>query len=247
MTVGGKASHIEREIVEHEKQGRHRVRIVMRHRLTVYMLSAATGALALSACGATSTKSAPRRVPSTSDSTSRVPVSTGPRPGSTAPVSSSTRTTASSIASSAQPRCNTTQLTVSVHGIQGGAGHAGSVLLFRDRGAPCSLRGYPSVVGLAANGLVVVRARQTAAGYLGGLSSGSVPPTVELKTGQTASALLEGLTGPTAGGAACPSYAALLVTPPHQTHAARLQASYSLCYPQVHPVLFSTTGGAFAP
>lgn len=235
------------EVVERKKRGSRRVRIVMRHRLTVSMLAVAAGALALSACGGTSTESSQHRVTSTSGSTSTIAATTVPRPGSTAPISSSTSTTAPRIPPGTPPACNAAQLTLSVHGIQGGAGHAAAVLLFRDRGTPCSLRGYPSVDGLAANGLVVVRARQTAAGYLGGIRSGSAPPTVALKTGQTASALLEGLTGPTAGGAACPSYAALLVTPPHQTHSVRLQVSYTLCYPQVHPVLPGTTGGAFAP
>jgi hypothetical protein len=136
---------------------------------------------------------------------------------------------------------------ISVMGIQGGAGHGGYLLLFKNTGPTCILHGYPGLDAVDGNGSVVESAARTPNGYLGGINAGATVPTVALKTGQTASALFEGLYGPISGGAPCPPYAALLTTPPNETHSVRLPTSYSLCYLQIHPVVPGTTGGAAAP
>ncbi len=88
----------------------------------------------------------------------------------------------------------------------------------------------------------------TPVGYLGG--SGS-EPTVELHTGQVASAVFEGLGGPLPGGPACTPYSTLLVTPPNNTQPVRIPSpapyNNSPCYPQIHPIVAGTTGGANTP
>ena len=43
--------------------------------------------------------------------------------------------------------------------------------------------------------------------------------------------------------ASCPSYAGLLVTPPGETHASRLALAFSLCSPEIHPVVPGEGGG----
>jgi hypothetical protein len=136
---------------------------------------------------------------------------------------------------------------ISLTGIQGGAGHGGNLLLFKNTGPTCIVHGYPGLDAVATDGSIVESAARTPNGYLGGINTGSPVPVVILKTGQTASALFEGLTGPTPGGGACAPYAALITTPPNETHSVRLPSSYTLCYLQIHPVVSGTAGGAAAP
>lgn len=147
----------------------------------------------------------------------------------------------------AEPACTTAQLKISWKGIPGGLSHAALVLLFENTGARCALRGYPGIDGIDADGNVTAPARRTPNGYLGGPDTPGEPAAVDLAPGQTASALLEGSSGPLAGEPACPHYEALLVTPPDETHSVRLSTEYSLCDLEVHPVVSGGTGDANAP
>ncbi len=71
---------------------------------------------------------------------------------------------------------------------------------------------------------------------------------MQLNTGQTASALFEGLTGPLPGDSPCPPYNALVITPPNETHPANsIPSTFSLCYLEIHPIASSITGKANAP
>jgi hypothetical protein len=137
--------------------------------------------------------------------------------------------------------CSPAQLAVSDHGIDGGLSHDGSVVVFTDRGGPCTMRGYPNLVGTR-NGRVVVRARHTSDGYLGG--PGGVQ-SVRLATGKSASAMYEGLGAEYEGGPPCQRYTRLLVTPPGAAHAMRLprrNPDYAICYLEIHPVVAGTSG-----
>lgn len=89
-------------------------------------------------------------------------------------------------------------------------------------------------------------AKRTPGGYLGGLAQDASASKVELRAGQTASALFEGINGAIAG-RPCPPYAAILVTPPNETHSVRIPSNYSLCYPEIHPIVPGTTGDANVP
>lgn len=100
--------------------------------------------------------------------------------------------------------------------------------------------GYPGVNGLDARGEAVVDAHRTTEGYLGAAS----PKPLTLAPGAEASALLEGNNGATSGGPPCPTYVALAVTPPGETHSVRLQSHYPICYPVVHPLVAGAAGGA---
>ena len=121
-------------------------------------------------------------------------------------------------------------------------GHGGLELLFRnDSGAPCTMTGYPGVAALTAAGRQAVQAHRTLRGYQGGLPYGvNVPPTVTLAPGQVSYAHVEWVE---AGGTSCPSYPAILVTPPNTTVSTRLNVAgangpgFYLCASlEVHPV-----------
>jgi hypothetical protein len=144
------------------------------------------------------------------------------------------------------PRCVASQLAVSQHAGEGGLGNFGAVVVFTDRGGPCTMHGYPGLVALR-GGRVIVRAHETRNGYLGGLRDGTPAPVVHLRTGRSASALYDGRSTPPGGTPSqCPQYTALLVTAPGTGRAFRLprgSSALALCDLQIHPVV-PGTGGA---
>ncbi len=124
-------------------------------------------------------------------------------------------------------------------------GHGGVTLTFTNRsGATCRISGYPGVALLDASGHKIADAARTPSGYLGGLASSSDPPPIlELRQGDTASAMVEAVSQGN-GGAPCPAASALEVTPPGETHSVRVTAGLSGCSPEVHPVVPGTSGRA---
>jgi hypothetical protein len=117
-------------------------------------------------------------------------------------------------------------------------GHAGSLLTFVNNGTPCTISGYPTVATVSIPRVPGYQATQTLVGYLGSLPTERLP-TIRLATGETASALLEGLaTGCPAEDAGYPDIN-LVVTPPHNSQAIasnNLEAPYP-CSLQVLPVV----------
>jgi hypothetical protein len=106
------------------------------------------------------------------------------------------------------------------------------------------MSGYPGVAALNATGRQVAQAQRTPSGYLGGMRTGSTtPPVVLLEPGAVASALVEGTAVPEGVASSCPTYPALLVTPPTSTLSTRLAVSLPGCSAlEVHPVVSGTTG-----
>ena len=135
-------------------------------------------------------------------------------------------------------RCTTAQLRITFHGVPGDAGHVGAALRFRNTGRRCALEGYPGMDGVTAGGRVVVRARRTLRGYLGGARA---VRRIVLRHGATASALFEGLLGP-ARGHRCPTFSFVTVTPPNDVRHVRLR-HHTLCSLQIHPVVAGRDGG----
>lgn len=148
---------------------------------------------------------------------------------------------------SAVPPCRDGAISVSGAGGGAGLGHEGQVILFtNDSKSTCTLSGYPGVAALDEQGNQVVQAERTLNGYLGGLQNGATtPPTVASAPGQSASAQVEGTDVPVAPATSCPSYPALLVTPPNLTTSVRVTTGLPGCSPlQIHPVVPGQTGSA---
>jgi hypothetical protein len=76
------------------------------------------------------------------------------------------------------------------------------------------------------------------------LETGSTTPlVVVLGPGTVASALVEGTDVPEGVGSSCPTYPALLVTPPTSTLSTRLAVPLPGCSPiEVHPIVSGVTG-----
>jgi hypothetical protein len=143
--------------------------------------------------------------------------------------------------------CTTGVLAITEGSALGQFGQVGVPLLFRNSGTEaCLLRGYPTVEAVDAVGGKVTL-QQTPSGPLGGLSElNATPPTIELRPGATASALVEGTNAVDAGadgGAGCTPYAALLVTPPNATGAVKVVTEMTACGAMaVHPVVEGARG-----
>lgn len=125
-----------------------------------------------------------------------------------------------------------------------GLGHIGMPLRFRNRSrVSCTLHGYPVVAGLNRHGRQVEQARRTKSGYLGGVRPGHRIPTVTLRPGRVASALVEGTDVPAGHHTHCRELHGLLVTPPNQRRAVRLRHAPPDCSRiEVHPVVPGKTG-----
>jgi hypothetical protein len=198
-------------------------------------------ALTLAGCasgGAASTASVPGGTPTSAATVITTPAA----PARATTVSSTSSTTKAGL----KPRtCGNADLRVAAGRSDGGMGHVGVVLLFRNvAGTGCEVRGYPGVAGLDGTGRQVAQASRTASGYLGGVAgTGTTPPTVTLTPGGTASALVEATDVPSGTAASCPTYASLLVTPPNTTAATHLTITLPGCSGlEVHPVVASTDG-----
>ena len=146
-------------------------------------------------------------------------------------------------ATTTAPSCTWSSL--HVHHQQGGAalGHSDEVLLLVNVSSrPCSLMGYLDVDVLKTHDKTLIRAKDTTAGYIGGLAQGVAIPSVVLKPGGWASALVEGLgVGPDDRG--CPLGWGLALRLPAGGSLVRLRfpVGYS-CSAETHPVVAGRTG-----
>jgi hypothetical protein len=183
--------------------------------------------------GATSTKTVTQTAPPASSATT----------SAASAATSSPSTTGSAQAQAAGATCAPAQLAVSVGSGNAGLGHVGEALRFHNlASSACVLTGYPGVA-LIRSGGGQVQAKRTPNGYLGGLAAGShAPPVLEVGPGQTVSALLEGLDSQGGSGAPCPSFVALLITPPNLRVSRRVARPFAVCAPTVHPVVAGATG-----
>ncbi len=219
----------------------------MRTRSLGAVALASSLALVCSACGAGSPSAASHKVTphkahekhhrSTSSSTT----TTAPTPSTT----TTTTSTTTPVVVTGPPRCTFAHLAISVGQVGAGLGHEGAAILFKNTGtSKCSMSGYPGVAALNATGRQVAQAQRTPSGYLGGMRTGSTtPPVVLLEPGAVASALVEGTAVPEGVASSCPTYPALLVTPPTSTLSTRLAVSLPGCSAlEVHPVVSGTTG-----
>ena len=141
----------------------------------------------------------------------------------------------------AETDCSLSQLAVSDSNGGAGSTHRATILVFRNTSTvTCHLAGYPGVAGLNASDQQVAQATRTLSGYLGGAKSAA---TVQLSPGQSASATVETLAIDAKTGNSCTPYAAILVTPPNETHSIKLAWPNDGCSTlQIHPVVPGTSG-----
>ncbi|TNH26830.1 DUF4232 domain-containing protein [Micromonospora orduensis] len=140
-------------------------------------------------------------------------------------------------------RCTTANLTVTLGSPDAASGHRSVAVVFRNSGSTsCRLTGYPGVDALGGDGRTLAHAERTPRGYLGGAARGARPPTVTLRPGGVASALVEAQ-GFRADGGPCTAYVRLLVTPPDDVRSVRLGWDTDSCGElEVHPVVPGVTG-----
>lgn len=142
------------------------------------------------------------------------------------------------------PHCDIHQLRVTEGAGGAGLGHVGYPIRFTNRSqATCSVRGYPGVAGLNKHGKQVEQALRTKNGYLGGVKPGHPIPTVVLKPGQVASALVEGTDVPAGHQKHCRELHGLIVTPPNDRQSVHLKHAPPDCSRiEVHPVVRGKNG-----
>jgi hypothetical protein len=160
------------------------------------------------------------------------PLPSAPPPSSNPPVTPST----SPSHTSATAACKKASLSVTLGVGDAGAGHRSVQVVFRNIGtAPCHMRGYPGVDGLAADGTTIAHATRTMAGYMGGIS-GTTSPTATLRPGQSTYAVVEG-TASTPDGSSCAGIKQLLIIAPDDTVPTKLPWDSGVCMNlEVHPI-----------
>jgi hypothetical protein len=164
---------------------------------------------------------------------------TGLSPGSTLP---NTSPSPGSI-TQAPAGCTVDHLTVASYPGDAASTHRSMVLVFTNTGQDaCTLYGYPGVAGLNSGGDQIAQATRTTSGYLGGLPAGQKAQEVDLASGESASAIVEALAA-NPDGSSCTAFAALLVTPPNETHSVKVAWDNDGCSSlEIHPVVPGKTG-----
>jgi len=209
------------------------------------ILTTAALGLGLTACTSVGGTTAPTIRSSTAASTG----SSTTTASASAPTSGSTPTTAPAPTGTqaggtpATPACTGAQISVGDGQSNGAAGHIGIPLLFMNvSDHTCTLYGFPGVAGLNANNQQAVQAQRVTQGYLGT----STVSTVTLAPGASASALLSAVDVPSGNATGCPSYGALLVTPPGTRQSTRVVLAPVPGCPtlQIYPVVPGKTGTA---
>lgn len=161
----------------------------------------------------------------------------------TSTLSTSTAAATTTSRTALAPECGFGQLAVTSGSAGAATGHESDVLLFKNTSATCTITGYPGVAGLNSSGQQVVQAIRALNGFMGGVPTGESPPIVTLAPGQVASAIVEGTDTPIGTEVTCPSYPAILVTPPNTRQAVTVKTGLPGCSTiEVHPVVTGTSG-----
>jgi hypothetical protein len=123
--------------------------------------------------------------------------------------------TSSAGAPAAAGACGTAQLKISLTHTGALAGQAGGYLSFTNSGSsPCRMSGWPAVTGVTAGGRATPL-RHLRSSMYGAWTYSSPPPTVELKPGDSAYAIVAADDKPAGSSTSCPApYTQLRVTPP---------------------------------
>ncbi|MEC3917625.1 DUF4232 domain-containing protein [Nocardia sp. CDC160] len=206
----------------------------MRLRSGIFVIGAATLAIAATGCSGTNNATT-----TTSPPASTAPVAGRSGPPTSQPDQSPIPASTSQNTSTTEPgvpACASGQVDVTGEVMSPATGHRGVKLTFSlaAGASPCTLSGYPGVD--AGAGGALIHADRTPRGFMGGLPQGSdTPPVVEVRSGHPATAVVEGVAFD-ASGNGCPLYTNLLVTPPNSTDTRTVTVTIDTCALQVHPV-----------
>jgi len=119
------------------------------------------------------------------------------------------------------PPCKTSQLTVALVDSSAAAGTEGGWLQFTDSAAPCSMQGWPGLVGVTASGSTTTAQHSDSELTFPAITS---PPLVTLSPGDAAYAAFTG-TDTQPGSRTCgPPYQSLQVAPPADTSSVVISA-----------------------
>lgn len=185
-------------------------------------------ALIVAACGATPTPPltpglrAPAESTGTTAGATPAPAPSGsPSPGRSAAAAGASASADDSTAVGA-PSCADSELEVASVAPAAGLGTVSARLMFTNVSSrPCSLRGWPSLVGVLADGRVTAARRSNVPLTL---PEGASAPPVGLAPGESAYAAYEGSDNPANDATSCPAYRTLRATPPGGSHPALLSA-----------------------
>jgi Protein of unknown function (DUF4232) len=142
-------------------------------------------------------------------------------------------------AGAAVPACSGAQLSLIHTPTDSGAGHGAFVLIYRNVGATCTLRGYPGLDAQDSIHRVMAHATRTLNGYAGGAHAIN---TITLPPGGYASATAEWMNFNPKTSGACPFSTYVAVTAPNTFKTVRAVVSLSVCSLQIHPVVAGATG-----
>jgi Domain of unknown function (DUF4232) len=134
--------------------------------------------------------------------------------------------------------CASQQLTISLGTLSAASGRMALPIRFRNKGAACSLRGFPTVYGLSNRGRVIIRAKPSLEGNFGHWHIA----TITLKNGQAASALLEGI-DPIFLSHPPLSSRIFGISPPNASRSVRLRTKYAISDLLIHPIVAGLKGG----
>lgn len=138
------------------------------------------------------------------------------------------------------PACKGALIHVTHSQGEGATGHANVILRFRNISQKtCTLRGYPGVDALRANGTVLRHATRRLEGFTGGAHS---VKTIVLKPNHVASADLEWTNFNSSTGGDCTFSKSIAVTPANTKHTVHFTLSVSKCRLQIHPTVAGRTG-----
>ncbi len=180
--------------------------------VTLGVLAVVTCALVMTACGS-------QNPPGTASSATSSAASPAGTPRSPASPAGTTRSP------SAVGACVTSELEISLTHTTALAGQAGGYLKFTNHsGTPCSMSGWPAVIGLTAAGHAT-RLRHMQSSMFGAWQYTSPPPAVTLQPGDSAYAIVAADDKPAGGNTRCPApYVRLRVSPPGDSGSVTISA-----------------------
>jgi hypothetical protein len=185
----------------------------------------AFGVLAIAACGLATAGCASQNAPAAASSPSTASPSAASPSAGTPTAGTPSAASPSAGSPSAGTSCAAGQLKISLTHTGALAGQAGGYLEFTNAGStPCRMSGWPAVTGLTAAGQAT-SLRHMQSSMFGAWHYSSPPPTVNLRPGGSAYAIVAADDKPAGSSTSCPApYTRLRVSPPGSSGSVTISA-----------------------